>query len=88
MGNVVVLHLGLAVNLEYYGVGTLLLVGTKRTDEVAQTLRKHRYGAVDKIDARCAALCLLVDYASLGDIVRHVGNVDAHFPQVVTYLAD
>ena len=76
MGQVPRLDVGVLVHDEDDAVAQLVLVGPERTDIVAEPLREHGDGAVDQIDARGALLCLAVDDAPLGDVVRHVGNVD------------
>ena len=58
----VAFHRRLVVKIEYHAVAKLLLVGPERTHEVAEMLRKHRYGAVYEVDARSSFLCLLVYY--------------------------
>ena len=48
--------------------------------------RQHGYGAVNEVDACGTLLSLTVYDRALGDIVRHIGNVDTHLIQVVAML--
>ena len=82
------LHAGLAVHLEDGAVGQLLLAGAQRADEVAEPLGQHGDGAVDKVDAGGAPGRLAVDDGAFGDIVGHVGDVNAHLPQAAVKAAD
>ena len=88
MHDAVSLHVGLLVQVEDAAESELFLVRTERTDEVAQPLWKHRNGAVDKIDRRCPLLCLTIDDVAFFHVMRHVGNVYAHFPQSVFQFPD
>ena len=83
MHDAVVLDFGIVVEFEDDAVCQLFLVGTKRTDEVAETLREHRDGAIYEID-RCGTLhSFLVDDAALRDVVRNISDVDTHLPVAV-----
>ena len=73
-------HLSLFVHVEYHAVCELLLVGAQRTDEVAESLRQHRYGAVYEVYTCGSLHCLLVDYRPLGDVMRHVSDMYSYFP--------
>ena len=87
VANVHLLHVGVVVEFHHHRVGEFFLVGTQRTDEVAQALRQHRNSAVHQIDRRCTALGFGFNYAVWRHIMRHVGNVYAHLPQsVVEFL--
>ena len=80
MHDAVVLDLGIVVEFKDDAVCQFFLVRAKRTDEVAETLREHRDGAIYEID-RCGTLhCFLVDDAALRDVVRNIGDVNTHLP--------
>ena len=67
---------------------SLSLVGGAGNIYRWKALGKHRYGAVHEIDTGGAFLRLLVNERSGPDVVRHVGDMDAHFPIAVGELAD
>ena len=46
---------------------------------------QHRNRSIDEIDRRGAFLRLFVDDGTLGDVVRHVGNVDADLEKFVFF---
>ena len=82
------LDLTLIVEREDRAVTELVLIGTERADEVAETLGQHRDGTVDEVDRRSTLLRLLVDDGSLGDIVAHVGDMHADLIKPVVELLD
>ena len=86
--NAMVEHVGILIHLEDDGEAEFLLVGTERADEVAESLGKHRYCAVHEIDGGASLLCFLVDDGAFEHIVRHIGNVDTHFPHAFLDRAD
>ena len=88
MDDAVVEDVGLAVEGEHTTVAELLLVGSQRADEVAQSLGQHRDGAIDEIDARGAPLRLLVDDVAILHVVAHVGDVHTHLPAVALQRLD
>ena len=88
MYNAICLHVRLLVEVEDYGERQLLLIRSERADEVAETFGEHRYGAVDEVDARGALHSLLVYHGAFCDVVRHVGDVNAHLPESVLELSD
>ena len=77
------LHVCLFVHVEYHAVGQFLLIGAQRADEVAEPLGQHGDGAVNKIHAGGPFHGFFVDDGAFGHIVRHVGDMHAHFPQTV-----
>ena len=83
-----VFHHSLLVHEENDAIGQFVLVGPERADVVAQTFGQHRNGAVHQIDAGASLLGFLVDDAAFGDVVRHVGNVHTHLPQLCADFAD
>ena len=65
-------HLGAVVHLKNDREGQFVLVGTKRTDAVAQMFGQHRHNAIDQIHRRSSALSLAVDYAVGLHIMGHI----------------
>ena len=88
VADAVILHFGVVVEGEDDRVGELFFIGAERADEVAQAFGKHRDGAVDQIYRGGALHGLLVDGAAFLHVVRHVGDMHAHFPQPRLQRAD
>ena len=88
MYNARVLHFSLVRHLEDGRVGQFLFIGAQGTDEVTQPFGQHRDGAVYEINGCGAFLGFFVDDAAFRYVVRHVGNVYAHFPKIVLQFAD
>ena len=88
MNNAMVEHVGILVHLEHDGIAELFLVGSERTDEVAETLWQHRNGAVHEIDGSGTLLRFLVDDGAFEHIMRHVSNMHTHFPHTLFHLAN
>ena len=80
-------HLAARVHLKDGGISELFLIGAQRADEVAEPLGQHRYGAVHEIDARGTFLRFAVYDVAFLHIVRHVGDMHAHFPRAVGKFA-
>ena len=80
-------HLAARVHLKDGGISELFLIGAQRADEVAEPLGQHRYGAVHEIDARGTFLRFAVYDVTFLHIVRHVGDMHAHFPRAVGKFA-
>ncbi len=87
MCQVPLLDVGISIEQEYDTVTQFLLVRSQRTDEVTEAFGQHRYGAVYEIDARSAAVRLLVDGRSFPDVVAHIGDMDTYLPEII-YLSD
>ena len=88
MHNARVLHFSLVRHLEDGRVGQFLFIGAQGTDEVTQPFGQHRDGAVYEVNGCGAFLGFFVDDAAFRYVVRHVGNVYAHFPKIVLQFAD
>ena len=76
------------VQLEYTAVGVLIFIGAERTEEVAQSLRKHRDGSVDEIDAGSTLVGLVIDDTAGLYIVTHVGDMYTHLVESIRKLAE
>ncbi len=78
---------GFGVHLHDDAEAELLLVLAQRADIVAEFFGQHGDGAVDEVDAGAAVVGLAVDGAAGLYIVRHIGDVHAHFDVTVFQLA-
>ena len=83
-----VLYFSLVRHFEDGGISQFLFIGTQGADEVAQPFGQHRNGAVYEINGCRPFLRFFIDDAAFRYIMCHVGNVHAHFPQVVLQFAD
>ena len=83
VANFVFLHLGLGIHLHNDRVGKFILIGAERTDEVTQLLGEHGHRAIHQIDRRGTLISLLVNDGARGDIVAHIGDVNANLPVAV-----
>ena len=81
------LHLSLIIEMEDDGISQFFLVWTQRAYIVAESLREHRNGAIHEVNAGSSLACFLVYDASFGDIVAHIGDMYAHFPQSIIEFA-
>ena len=86
LANPAVVNFGVVVHLEHRAEGEFFLVGTQRTNVVAEFFGQHGDGAVNEIDRGSSVERLLVDGRSGTDVVRHVGDVHTHFPMAVRQL--
>ena len=69
MSQVPLLDVRLIVELEDHTVTEFLLIRTERADEVTETFRQHRDGAVHEVDTRRTVVGLLVDDGALLHVV-------------------
>ena len=76
------------IHLHDDAVAKFLFIGAKGADKVAQSLGQHRDSAVYQIHGCGTLLRLFVDDRLLGNIVCHVSNVDANFPNALAYLTN
>ena len=82
------LHFRLFVETENHAVGEFVLIGAQRANEITKPFGQHGNGAVYQIDAGGALERFTVYNAVFLHIMAHIGNVNAHFPQVFFKFAD
>ena len=88
MHNTRVLYLTLVCHFKDSRVGQFLVQGRREQMKLHKPFGKHRNGTVYEIDGGGAFLGFFVDDAAFRYVVRHVGNVYAHFPKIVLQFAD
>ena len=79
-GDMRLLNLGITVQLENTRERKFILVGTQRTDFVAQSFGQHRHDTIHQINRGSPAFGLLVDDTAGFYIITHVGYMHANLP--------
>ena len=72
------LDIGLTIEFEDDTITEFLFIGTQGADEIAETLREHRDGTVDEIDARRTVVGLLIDGGAFLHIMTHICNMNTY----------
>ena len=77
------LHLAPAVELEHDRLGQAILAVDQAADVRGEGVGQHRHHARREVDRGAAQVGFLIQEASLGDVVRDVGDVDGQEPVAV-----